>query len=139
MTNNDKENNAEMTSPSAMKNSALKSNNFTYSVSSIYLLSNRYRTQITINYKNHSGVTPYYASNLGFYIYDVPIKFNVEYANKNDCTRDTAENSSKYNGYIKTDPQTKTYWEHRLKEYTWSTSKSISGWTYTGIYEDREI
>ena len=139
MTGNTGEYDSEMSSASAMRNAALKSNNFTFRLSDIYLSGDYYRTRVTINYRNHSGVSPYYSNNLGFYIYSVPVKFVVEYADKSDCVRDTAENSSKYPGYIKTDPQKETTWEHRIPEYKWTTNRTESGWTYTGVYEDREV
>ena len=139
MTGNTGEYDAEVSSASTMRNGALKSNNFTYRLSDIYLSGGYYRTRVTINYRNPNGVNPYYASNLGYYIYSVPVKFVVEYAKKSDCVRDTAENSSKYSGYIKTDPQTETTWRHRIPEYKWTTNRTESGWTYTGVYEDREV
>ena len=139
MTGNTGAYDAVINSASTMRNSALKSSNFIYRISDIYLSGGLYRAEVNVNYRNNSGVNAYYASNLGKSIYPVPIKFVIEYADANNCVRDTAENSSKYSGYYKTDPQTETTWEHRIPEYKWTTNRTESGWTYTGVYEDREV
>ena len=122
---------------SSFKNSSLKRNNFTFDVSGIYLSGGVYRATVTINYKNTSGVDPYYASNLGYDVYFVPLKFDVSFAYTDDCIRDTAENQDKYDGYSISNPKKEKYWVHRSLEYKWSTSKTLKGYTYTGIYEDR--
>ena len=94
-------------------------------------------TIMDLYYKNHNGVTPYPASNLGFNVYFVPLKFDLTFAYKDDCIRDLAENKDNYDGYSISDPKKETTYMHRSPEYKWSTEKELDGWEYTGIYEDR--
>ena len=129
----------EQTTAYTFSRSALGSTNFTFAVGSLYLQSGIYRSNITVNYKNGTGVTAYTSSNSNIKdpLFFVPIKFNVVFADKADCVRDTAANSSKYSNALVLDPQTKEVWEHRNINYKWSTNKNLSGWTWTGEYEDR--
>ena len=123
--------------PTSFRNSSLDSSNFTFNVGNIYLSGGIYRTTVTINYKNHNGVTPY-NSNLGYQVYFVPLKFDVEFIDKNDCIRDTEENEYLYDGYKMRDPKEETAYMHRIPiKYKWSTEKYLEGYEYTGIYEDR--
>ena len=137
MTGNTGKYNVPISSATTFKNTSLKRNNFTFDVSGIYLSGGVYRATVTINYKNTSGVEPYYASNLGYDVYFVPLKFDVSFAYTDDCVRDTADNQDKYDGYSISNPKKETTWMHRSPEYKWSTSKTLAGYTYTGIYEDR--
>lgn len=117
---------------SSFKASSLKANNFRYSISRAYKSGNYYYADVVITYYNGNNVTPYYFNNLNGYIYFVPFKFNVSYGSTNDCTTDLASKRANYSGYTITDTEVK-------KEYTyrWSTQKSISGYSYTGISEYR--
>ena len=137
MTGNTGKYNVSLSNAVSFKNSSLKRNNFTFDVSGIYLSGGVYRAEVTINYKNNSGVTPYYASNLGYDVYFVPLKFDVSFAYWDDCVRDSADNQDQYDGYSISNPKKEKYWVHRSLEYKWSTSKTLKGYTYTGIYEDR--
>ena len=119
------------------RNTSLKSSNFDFDVSGIYLKSGIYRTKVTISYYNINGVSPQYSSKLGRNVYFVPIKFDVRYINKNDCIWDTEENAYKYPNYEITDKKTEYYWMHRKPEYKWSTQTELEGYEYTGIWEYR--
>ena len=137
MTGNNDRYNVAISNVTSYKNSSLKSNNFTFDVSGVYLSGGVYRVTVTINYKNHNGVTPYYASNLGYDVYFVPLKFDVSFAYNDDCVRDTADNQDRYDGYSISNPKKETTWMHRSPEYRWSTQKTLDGYEYTGIYEDK--
>ena len=138
MTGNTGKYNVNLTDASSFRRSSLTSSNFSYSLSDAYKSGGVYRTQVTINYRNHNNVDLYYASNLGKSVYLVPFKFNVTYTDLDYCVRDLSENASKYTNYTKTDKRTETVWVHRIPTYKWSTSKTLSGYEYTGEYEDRE-
>ena len=137
MTGSDGTKDVPISNPTAFRNSALKSSNFSFNVSGVYRVGDTFRSTITINYRNNNGVSPYYASNLGTNVFFVPLKFDLVYTLSKDCVRDTAENKDKYDGYTLTDPKTETTYMHRSPEYKWSTSTSLDGYEYTGIYEDR--
>lgn len=137
MTNNNEKYNTTPNSITAFRESALKSSNFTFSLSSPYLKNGIYSTKVTINYKNNNNITPYYASNLRYNVYFVPIKFVVNYIDNNDCIRDSIDNKNKYNGYVMKNKKTEYYWMHRTYEYKWSTEKVLEGYEYTGISEYR--
>ena len=122
---------------SQYKNSSLTKNNFTFDISGVYYEGGVYRVYITEYYKNHNGVKPFYASNLGFNVYFVPLKFTISFAYEDDCIRDLADNQDKYDGYSISDPKKETTWMHRIPTYRWSTEKTLDGYEYTGIYEDR--
>ncbi len=134
---NDEYSVSPLTNASTFRNSSLDKDNFTFEISSVYMKNNVYRVYITEYYKNHNGVTPYPASNLGFNVYFVPLKFDLTFAYKDDCIRDLAENKDNYDGYSISDPKKETTYMHRSPEYKWSTEKELDGWEYTGIYEDR--
>lgn len=121
----------------AFRNSSLKSNNFTFSISNPYYKTDGYKTSVTINYKNSNNVNAYYESNLNRNIYFMPVKFDVSYITADSCKKDLSSNSFKYSGYIKKDQETTTSWIHRTPEYKWSTETSLDGYTRTGNYEDR--
>jgi uncharacterized repeat protein (TIGR02543 family) len=131
--------NSDTSNVSTFKASSLNSSNFTFNVSGIRLVDGIYRTTITVNYKNHNGVTPYTSSNqlVTEPIFFVPLKFNVSFAYSSDCVRDTASNKSKYTNYSVSDAEVSTIWQHRIPTYRWSLTKTLSGYTYTGEYEDR--
>ena len=137
MTNNNASLNVPTNNIAAFKASSLKSNNFVFAVNDPYYSGGIYRTKVTIAVRNTNGVTPYYASNINSNINFVPLKFDISYVDKNNCVRDTAENTTKYSGYTRSDKQTETKWKHRIPTYKWSTKTSLSGYEYTGIYEDR--
>ena len=139
MTGNTGAYDTSLPSASVFNRSSLGSSNFTFGIGSLYLQSGIYRTNITINFKNGTGVSSYTSSNTSINdpLFFVPVKFDVVFADKSDCVRDTAANSSNYSNALVLDPQTQDVWEHRTVTYKWSTSKTLSGWTYTGEYEDR--
>ena len=135
ITNNPEIYNLYINNAAALKNSALNNYQYSFSVGNIYKSNGIYKTLVTVDYKNHAGISSYYANTLGKYIYFTPIKFNVSYTS--DCIRDTYANKDKYQGYTMSDPECTTTYMYRTKEYIWSTSKTKEGYTYTGIYEDR--
>ena len=139
MTGNSGSREVEPTTAYTFSRSALGSSNFTFGVGGLFLQSGIYRSTITINYKNGTGVTPYTSSNSNITdpLFFVPIKFDIKYAAKDDCVRDTVNHASRYTDAIVTDPRTEEVWEHRNINYKWSTNKNLSGWTWTGEYEDR--
>ena len=136
-TGNNDSANVSVGSASNFRNTSLKSSNFDFDVSGIYLKGGIYRTKVTISYYNVNGVSPQYSSKLGRNVYFVPIKFDVSYVNSDDCIRDTAENASKYPNYGMSDKKTEYYWMHRTPEYKWSTQTELEGYEYTGIWEYR--
>lgn len=137
MVNDNSKYHSKFASLEAYKESSLKSNNFTFTVGDIYKVGNDYYTDVTINVKNANSVKAYYDNNLKYSLYYVPIKFNLSYVDANCCIRDSKDNYSRYPGLIATDPKVEYSWQHRTLEYTWSTEKTLSGWTYTGISEER--
>lgn len=139
MTGNQYKNEAYTSDPKTMKASSLKSSNFTFDVSKIYYsrVNDVYATTITVNYKNHTGITPFYANSINKYVYFVPVKFNVEIAYEDECRRDTSDNWTRYDNAFILNEREEKIWTHRTVDYTWSTNKNLSGWEYTGVYEDR--
>ncbi len=137
MTGNTGKNNLVITDANSFKNSSLKSNNFTFSVGNVTKESNTWYTTINVNYTNLNGVTPYCVTSSGYYTYLVPIKFNISYTT--ECKRDLESNKNKYANYLATDEKNENIWFHRTKEYVWSKETSLSGYTYTGEYEDRTV
>lgn len=139
MTGNDGTRNVAISNATAFRASSLKSNNFRFSVTGAYYNSSvaHWAAGVTINYYNISGITPYYANNLKANVIFVPFKFNVTYTRPSACTWDLDSNRSKYNGYMITDSKQEYTWKHRVPQYTWSKETSLSGYTYTGQYEDR--
>ncbi|MEG1288271.1 MAG: hypothetical protein RSD29_02860 [Bacilli bacterium] len=129
--------NVYINSPGEFRNSALKRNNFTFNVSGAYKSGNAYYVDITFNYKNNYNVSPYYASNLGYNVYFVPIKFNVNYSNYSDCTKDSSDNSWKYPNHSISNSTTENKCQYREITYVWSKETSLAGYTYTGISEYR--
>lgn len=136
---NDKYSVRPLTDYSRFRESSLDKDNFTFEISGVYKKGGVYRVYIDEYYKNHNGVTPYYADNLGFNVYFVPVKFDLSFAYKDDCVRDLASNQDKYDGYSVSNKKTETVWYHRSREYTWSTEKSLPGWEWTGNYKDEVV
>ena len=139
MTNNNSSYNVSIKNASTFRNTSLKTANFDFTVSGAYYNSSKdyWATKIKIYNINLNGVTPYYASNLNANVYFVPVKFDVVYTKSNKCTRDLASNSDNYKNYVKTDLERETVTKYRTVEYKWSKESSLSGYTYTGEYEDR--
>ncbi len=137
MTGNTGKYDVSISNATSFRTSSLKSSNFTFGVSGVYYSGGVYRAKVTINYKNHSGVTGYYASNLGYNVYFVPLKFDVSYTDLDNCVKDTKDNQSNYSDYDVTNQTTEYVWYHRIVTYKWSTQKNLSGYEYTGEYEDR--
>ena len=138
MTGNDGKNDVRITNPYAFRASSLNKNNFSFTVSGAYY--NKYEknwaTEITVNYKNLNGVTPYEISK-NYSVYFVPLKFNVSYTRTSTCVRDYESNQWKYKNYSISDPDVEYKWMHRLPEYVWSKENKLDGYKYTGISEDR--
>ncbi len=86
-------------SASILQAHALKSGNFTKSLSSPYYKGNYWYTNATVNVLNYNGVTKYYLNAAKNYVYFVPFTFDVQYTNLNKCVDDKASNSYKYNSY----------------------------------------
>lgn len=138
MTGNNYQAEANSASAYQMRDAALTKRNFTYSIESIYQIKDTYRTTININYKDHSNVDPYYDRKLGFNVYYVPLKFQVKVAYEDDCITDYSLRQWDYpNRMILNTNQKEKTWTYRIPEYKWSTEKSLSGYEYTGKYEDR--
>lgn len=135
-TNNRNERNVMPLSIDAYKNSSLKIGNFTYSFSNPYLSDRIYRTKVTVYVNNANGIKAYHDNKLNANVYFVPIKFRVSYTS-NDCVWDSESNFAKYNGYKVVETKKTEKWIHRVPTYKWSTNKNLSGWEYTGTYEDR--
>lgn len=129
--------NSYITNVNTFRSSSLKNSNFTFNVSGAYKSGNYYYVDIDIYVKNANGVTKYYDPTLGYSLYYVPLKFDVSYSLLKNCTRDLAENEYKYKNHSISDPETSSTWIHRLYETKWSKEKSISGWNYTGVSEQR--
>ncbi len=83
-------------SASILQEHALKSNNFTKSLSSPYYKNNYWYVDVTIKVSNYNGVSKYYLDAAKNDVYFVPFTFDVEYTNLNDCVDDKASNSYKY-------------------------------------------
>ena len=137
MTGASYEHSVYMTSSTKFRDSSLKSGNFDYELSNLYERNNDYFTKVNIDYEDDYRVDKYYASNLGYNVYFVPVKFNVYYINENDCYQRTASESV-YESY----EDSKNYYLDNVDidtrtETKWSTSKSLSGYEYTGISEQR--
>lgn len=116
---------------------SLKANNFDYSISNAYLSNNSYRLKVNIKYLNNDNATAYYYYPVSDCVYFIPVKFNVSYTDMSKCITDSIDNKGKYNNYELYNLKTTYTWQHRVPTYTWSTERNISGWEYTGVYEDR--
>jgi len=136
MDNCTKNGNCSASNVTVFRNSSLKSNNFTFNISNPYLSNGVYKSNVTINYLNANGVTPYCAG-VNCSGYFAPYKVEISYKRANTCVRDVSCNASGYCNYEASDPQTETVWVHRVKEYMYSTSTYLEGYTYTGEYVDR--
>lgn len=140
MTGNDMLSNSSNNSAAAFKNSAFKSNNFTYSFSSPYKTNGVWRIRITVRIKNTYGVSTYYDNSLNRDIYFAPIYFKVQYSNgRSRSVVDTLSNSYKYSGYEREFDHTQTIRYYRyITEYVdynqtkWSTSRYLNGYKFTG-------
>lgn len=140
MTGNDMLSNSSNRSASDFKTSALKSGNFTYSISNPYKTNGVWRVRVYITLKNNAGVPVYYDYALGKKIYFVPVYFKVSYGNSNSKSyTDTEANSYKYPGYTKKYAYSDTVSYYRyineVVDYNdtfWSTSKYVSGYKFTG-------
>lgn len=139
MTGNSYKYEAYVSNPTTMKNSSLRSSNFTFDVSKIYYSKpyDTYATTVTINFRDYRGITPFYANSFNQYVYFVPLKFEVEVAYKDECIHDVDENWTRYDNSFVLNTREERIWTHRTVDYTWSTNKNLSGWEYTGVYEDR--
>lgn len=136
MTGNTGKYDMAISNPVEFTNSSLKSQHFTFNVSGANLVSGTYRVNITINYKNHNGLTPY----SGTSNYPVPLKFDVNYYNLSDCITKSDNNFTYYKnlGYTtQIYAGTEYIWKHREQERQMSPATSLYGWTRTGYYEDR--
>lgn len=130
-------NGSTSSSPSAItiKNSSLDSSNFSYKVSEVYKDNGKYYVDITVRVKNLTGVKSYYASNIKSNIYYVPIKFTVNYVDKNNCITDTTANSSNYSDYTIVDTWNETRDVYRYKIITKDiiySATPVEGYTKTG-------
>lgn len=84
------------TSGSMLRTYSLKSNNFNKYLSNPYMRNGVWYTDASVSIRNYSNVTPYYASNIGGYIYFVPFYFDVEYTDQYNCFDDIASNAYRY-------------------------------------------
>lgn len=140
MSGNDMLSNTNNRNASTFANSALKSNNFTYSLSNPYKTNGVWRVRVYISIRNNSYVPAYYDSYLNRDIYFVPVYFKVSYGSAaSNRVLDTAANSYKYSGYTRTYAYSDTKYYHRtLHEYVdydntkWSTSRYLDGYKFTG-------
>lgn len=139
MSGNDMLNNSSNRSARAFKQSALKSGNFSYSISNPYKSNGVWRVKVYINIKNNAGVPVYYDSALGKKIYFVPVYFKVAYGNSSKSYTDTAANAYKYSGYTRTYAYTDTVRYYRYinervdyNNTKWTTSRNVSGYRFTG-------
>lgn len=140
MTGNDMLHNSNNRNATAFKNSALRSNNFTYTLSDPYKSNGVWRVLVTIRIKNSIGIMSYYDSSLNKNIFFVPVYFKAQYNGGNSKTyTDTSSNAYKYPGYSKTYAYTTTKKYYRyVNEYVdyhqtkWSTSRNLSGYKFTG-------
>lgn len=98
--------NVAVTSGTMLKEYSLKSNNFGFSVNIPYYQNGYWYTDLSVNIRNYSNLSPYYASNLGSSIYFVPFYFTTQYTNLDKCTTDKASNRYKYDNYEIVD----TFW-----------------------------
>ena len=126
------------------RDTSLKSNNFTFSVSNPKKEKGYYYVEIKVNINNRNNVSKYYASNLKQYVYFVPLYFYGEYVDTNNCVEDTNENATSYISYkiLNTHKENVTvYRSYTLeKDYSdikWSTETSLDGYVKTGNTELR--
>lgn len=113
MIGNTGENNVYFTSSTKFKNSSLTSDNFKFWVGDVYEYNNKYYVQIKIYYMDADDVDMYYSSEIGNYVYFVPVKFTITYYDKDDCYSKTTSETV-YNWYIDLD---ETYYVYNVKVY----------------------
>lgn len=121
-----------------IKNSSLKSNNMTFIRAYDYDDGDYVSVDVWVQINNTSGVTKF--NNLYF----VPIHLKVQYKDNASCVKDTEENASKYKKYTVTSSENvyttlyRTYsYQKDNNDIKWSTSKSLSGYEFTGKTEWR--
>lgn len=131
----DPEDSISLPDASVIRQSSLKSSNFTYTISEVYKENGKYYVDIKVKVKNLTGVTPYYTSQIKSNVYYVPIKFTVGYVDKNSCITDLTSNSSSYNNYTvtKTWNETVDIYRYKIvrKDYVYSATP-VEGYTKTG-------
>lgn len=88
-----------LTSGSMLKTYSLKSNNFDKYLSTPYKNGDTWYMKATVNIRNYSNATKFYASNINDEIYLVPFYFDVEYTDRYNCVDDKASNAYKYSNY----------------------------------------
>lgn len=84
-----------------LSRSSLTSSNMTPIVRVGNRVNNYYTFDITLNLYNLRNIynTSFYASNIRSYVYFMPIYFDVEYVDTNNCFEDKESNSYKYKNY----------------------------------------